>query len=417
MKEQLLNAGANWADAVRFFDRETEVEALRERVKNGTHTLLTAQRRMGKTSLVRELLRRLSKEGEVETVFVDLEDAYDAADAIAEIAFQIRPIRRVWSRIVSNLGNALREVRDQVEEVEVADLRVKNRSGIDAGSWQHRGIQVFEALTESEKPIVVAIDELPILVNRLLNGQEYIVTPERRHAADEFLSWLRKAGQNFRGRVTLIVSGSVGLEPILRQAGLSAHANIHQPFELPPWSEEVSIPCLEALSLTYELNVSNEVKLEMCRRLGSCIPHHVQLFFDYLHEHLRRDSRQNAEISDVKTVYERDLLGVRGQIDIEHYEGRLRMILGNEGYRIALNLLTEAATNDGFLTNHAVNLYSKMLLPAPSGEDISINDIMYTLEHDGYLTSQADGYQFISGLLQDWWLARHGRYFTPIADQ
>ncbi len=36
---------------------------------------------MGKTSLVRELLRRLRVEGCFETVFVDLEDANNAADA------------------------------------------------------------------------------------------------------------------------------------------------------------------------------------------------------------------------------------------------------------------------------------------------------------------------------------------------
>ena len=56
---ELVPGGSNWVYGDRFFDREVEIEALRERVENGTHTLLTAQRRMGKTSLVRELLRRL----------------------------------------------------------------------------------------------------------------------------------------------------------------------------------------------------------------------------------------------------------------------------------------------------------------------------------------------------------------------
>ena len=45
---------------------------------------------MGKTSLVRELLRRLKVEGRFETIFVDLEGASTPADAIAEIGFQSR---------------------------------------------------------------------------------------------------------------------------------------------------------------------------------------------------------------------------------------------------------------------------------------------------------------------------------------
>ena len=55
----LRKGGSNWVDGEKFFDRKAELEALEDRVREGTHTLLTAQRRMGKTSLVRELQRRL----------------------------------------------------------------------------------------------------------------------------------------------------------------------------------------------------------------------------------------------------------------------------------------------------------------------------------------------------------------------
>ena len=50
-REGVRKAGGNWVDDDRFFDREAEVEALSERIRDGAHTLLTAQRRMGKTSL------------------------------------------------------------------------------------------------------------------------------------------------------------------------------------------------------------------------------------------------------------------------------------------------------------------------------------------------------------------------------
>ncbi len=127
-------------------------------------------------------------------------------------------------------------IGDRVEALEVADVKVRLRAGIDAGNWRQRGDQIFAAFALSEKPVVLAIDELPILINRLLKGHDYRITPDRRKTADQFLSWLRKNGQTHRGRVSMIVSGSVGLEPILKQAGLSAQANIFSPFELRPWS-------------------------------------------------------------------------------------------------------------------------------------------------------------------------------------
>jgi len=108
----LKKAGSNWVDGDRFFDRDGELDVLRARVQNGTHTLLTAQRRMGKTSLVRELLRRLADEGQFETVFVDLEDVRTAADAVVEIGVESRHVHGAWDRIRSGFANVLRGIED-----------------------------------------------------------------------------------------------------------------------------------------------------------------------------------------------------------------------------------------------------------------------------------------------------------------
>lgn len=71
----LGRAGGNRFEGDRFFDREVEIAALLERAEDGTHTLVTARRRMAKTSLVGEVLRRSGWSGRFATVSVDLEDA------------------------------------------------------------------------------------------------------------------------------------------------------------------------------------------------------------------------------------------------------------------------------------------------------------------------------------------------------
>ena len=228
----LKKAGSNWVDGDRFFDRDAELDVLEARVQNGTHTLLTAQRRMGKTSLIRELLRRLAPEGQFETVFVDLEDVRTAADAVVEIGVESRRVHGAWEQIKAGFGNVLREVEDRVDSLAIGEVRVKLRAGIDPGTWRQKGDEVCAALGKNERPVVLALDELPILVNRMLKDHDHRITPQGKQDVDEFLSWLRKIGQDHRERLCLILSGSIGLEPILRQAGLSAHANIFSP----PWS-------------------------------------------------------------------------------------------------------------------------------------------------------------------------------------
>ena len=412
-------AGANWVDGDRFFDRTVELELLAERVHDGIHTLLTAQRRMGKTSLVRELLRRQAEEGAFETIFVDLEDATDPSDAIAEIGVRSKVVQGVWHRVQAGFANVLRDVGDRVDTLSVSDLQVKLRAGIDAGNRWRKGDEVLAALAESDKPVVLAIDELPILVNRLIRGKSDHGTPEGAMAADEFLSWLRKNAQAHQGRIVLILLGSVGLEPILRRAGLSAQANNYSAFELKPWNEAVATACLSELANTYDLDLPADVRQAMCNRLRCLVPHHVQQFFGHLHEYLRRIHRREATLEDVERVYTEDMLSVRGQADLDHYESRLKMVLGTEEYRAALELLTQAAVDDGLLSDDIIRRYRAYRAASlrPEDDPVAVEDVLHLLEHDGYLERQGDGYRFVSGLLEDWWHARHGRFFIPIAQR
>ena len=125
-----------------------------------------------------------------------------------------------------------------------------------------------------------------------------------------------------------------------------------------------------------------------------------------------------ATPEDAARVYADEMLSVRGQVDLEHYETRLRLVLGTTDYRTALELLTEAAIEDGLLSDAAVDRYRERtdigergVVDPPS----AIDDVLRLLEHDGYLERRDGGYRFVYGLLEDWWRARHGRHFVPVA--
>lgn len=186
----------------------------------------------GKTRLVRELLRILEESGEFDTVFADLEGGATPANAIAEIGNQARTTSGLGHRI----SHRLRQLGTRIEALEAADLRVQLRADVNAGNWQARGERILAALARRDRPVVLALDELPVIVSRILGRTGDRIAPEGTKAAGEFLGWLRKMGQMHQGKVTFILTGSVGLQPILRQAGLSAHANIFLPYELSAWT-------------------------------------------------------------------------------------------------------------------------------------------------------------------------------------
>ncbi len=258
--------------------------------------------------VVRELLRRLNGSPDVETAFVDLEDARDPADAIV-LSLASRGLQSIPQRagelkeaVVSRLSNV--HLAAQYEE-----MRFQLRAEINSGTWKSKGDRLLRDLTRGDGTVVLAIDELSILVNRILKGRDYRMLPENIEAAAEFLSWLRRNAQEHRGRLCLIVSGSVGIAPILKQAGLSAAMNVFSAYELKPWSESTASDCLGELAANYGVELPVAVREAVCRRLRCCIPHHIQQFFDALHRQLRLAGRTDATLDDADTAYRRHASG------------------------------------------------------------------------------------------------------------
>ena len=81
----MKSSTGRWVSGDDFFNREKELSILETYVRDHNHVLLTGQRRMGKTSIARELGRRLELEGWT-FLFADVEAATRAEDAIADIA-------------------------------------------------------------------------------------------------------------------------------------------------------------------------------------------------------------------------------------------------------------------------------------------------------------------------------------------
>ena len=95
MKKDLIRADGNWVEGKRFWNRETEVELLIERIEEGSHTRIVAQRRLGKTSLMREVARLL-KDRYI-CLHLDFQDCQCAEDIIANIGAATRQYRNLWN--------------------------------------------------------------------------------------------------------------------------------------------------------------------------------------------------------------------------------------------------------------------------------------------------------------------------------
>ena len=332
------------------------------------------------------------------SVFVDLEAAADAPEAIATIASRSVPGRHAIKELL---------FRRNIKEIGTKGMRVESRRNVDEHNWRTYGDKVLGTLAKKKRPVVLAIDELSVFVNRILKGSNDHTTLTGRHEADLFLSWLRKNAQMHQDRLCLIVTGSVSLEPILSRAALSAHVNAYEPYVLKPWSQHEASDCLAALALQYDLDLPDEIRRAMCKRLRCCIPHHVQQFFSRMDEHLREEGRTTANSEDVESVYMRDMLSIRAQTGLDHHQARLKALFEPKGYTLSMSLLTAAACNDGLLgTETARHCIFQLALSEDEASSLH-EDVMRQLLYDGYLERVEGGHRFVSQLVEDWWRIRH----------
>ena len=400
----MRSSTGRWVSGDDFFDRELELKALEGRVRDFNHVLLTGQRRMGKTSITRELGRRVEARG-WGFIPADVQGATCPEDVIASIAEKAHPIRSIARRFAATIQ---RWMGDTIEEVSAYDFRVRIRSGLNAANWRRHGEHLLHECAHHEKPVLLVIDELPIFLNRMLKEDGNALR------VDEFLSWFRGVLQDLGdGSLVLIISGSIGLRPLVERLGIPDRINHLDSFRLPPWSRETSVACFERLAESYELQAEAGVAHAAYEALGLGIPQHVQSLFARLRDYATMHSRDRILVADVDEVYRNELLGPSGQNDLVHYETRLQEGMDDDTYRVSMEILAEAATQDVFTANarrSLERLYSALIDDAHG----RVSDALEVLIHDGYLEAGDDGHRFLSRLLKDWWSARFRDHHTPL---
>lgn len=387
-----------WVSGDDFFGRETDLRILGTKVRERNHVLLSGPRRTGKTSVAQELGRRLAEEGWA-FLYLDVERTGTPEEFVLELALRVRAARPFAKRHILGLGRWIGGQAAKIQKVGAAGASVEVRREVEWRSWRQRGDRLFRECAGSGRRVFLVLDELPLFLRRLLE------TEGGRRSVELFLSWLRGALQMIdRNPPVLLISGSMGLYPLVERLRLTDRINYLSPYRLKPWSREESIECLEALAAARGISWAPGAVSDAYERLGEGNPHHVQCFFAALRDgaDARGDSRIACE--DIPAVYPQ-LLRPNGQNDLAHYEHRLERSLDAEDFDLAREILVETA-REGVLTRSARESFAARRHRDTDGPD-RVRRVLDVLLHDGYLVEvEEDGLRFASRLLRDWFAAR-----------
>lgn len=397
-----------------FFGREKDIEKFIGLLKNRSNILLLGQRRIGKSSLMLETANRLKDE--FISLYTDIENCDSPEDVIVKFSKTAQEHRSLIKTIRDGFVKIFGNIIDSVEEVGIDNIaKLKLREGANR-NWMSTGEQLFEWLSNAEKPIIIFFDELPIFINRIMRDENKNITPEKQKLVDLFLSWLRSTGIKYTDRIRIVVGGSIGIEPLLAQINLSSHLNMFTAFHLLPWDNATALEFIDDRAIGNNISFEEGAKEYLLEMLGVAIPHFVQKFLQNIYWDCLDRNSNSCAISDVERVYNEKLLAVQGSIELATYVERLERTLGVEKYNFAKELLSEAAIT-GRLTGKAAMIISDNYCSNQNEKTDAIRFLLKTFEHDGYLQQSGPDYVFENTLLKNYWIKEFSFNYTPTSQR
>jgi len=397
-----------------FFGREKDIKKFIGLLKNKSNILLLGQRRIGKSSLMLETANRLKDE--FICLYTDIEHCDSPEDVIVKFSKTAQEHRGLIKTIRDGFVKIFGNIKDSVEEVgidNIARLKLRERAN---SNWMNTGEQLFEWLSNAEKPIIIFFDELPIFINRIMRDESKNITPEKQKLVDLFLSWLRSTGIKYTDRIRIVVGGSIGIEPLLAQINLSSHLNMFTAFPLLPWDNATALEFINDRAIGNNISFEEGAKEYLLEMLGVAIPHFVQKFLQNICWDCLDRNSSSCTISDVERVYNEKLLAVQGSIELATYVERLERTLGVEKYNFAKELLSEAAIT-GRLTGKAAMVIADNYYSNQNEKTEAIRFLLKTFEHDGYLHQSGPEYVFKNILLKNYWIKEFSFNYTPTSQR
>lgn len=359
------------ATGANYFPR-AKIHQQLQRALEVEHVLFLAPRRTGKTSVLLELRRAAS----VHTLFLNAEKFNHPEQWLNAMMTGLDEIQdEAWQQKLKQVGKFLERLKSKNLEITAED-------------WHSKSQNFAKDLQQLDEPIWFLLDEFPIMIDQIAKTHGLPL-------AEAALHWVRSLRQQPDSKVRLLLTGSIGLDGILRKHGIRGVANDLRREELKPLKFDEALAFTLKLSSDNQITLSEDLARNYLQRLGAGLwPFLIQLFVAELQD----QETPPTNSADIERIFHTIARSKRNQYAANMWD-RLRDIFTEAEQtiaRVALKLIAAQPTGIPF-----EQLRGQL-------SQFEVNDLDYVLDvlqHDGYLTETDNGnICFFSNLLRDYWL-------------
>jgi uncharacterized protein len=377
-----------------FFGREKELDFAWKSIKKGNSTILSAPRRVGKSSFAKKLLTFAKNEG-WNTLEINLEEI-KSEEGFVKLFIEKLQEESWWETTKSKTGGVITQL---LESIKPSFEYEGTKASLE---WKSKKIDIYsqlKTLLDHQKETLIMVDEVTILLNSFIkNDKENGIRD-----VEFFLNWLRSFRQTSGTKIRWIFCSSIGIDNFTNRYALSHTFNDVKTFPIGAFEPEKAKHLIFSLAESDNLELSNEIVEQFLGKIKWHLPYFVQILYsnfqsaveiyDYPNDLSTLDYAYNEliESKELNTWDER--LGEYGEFELYA--------------RLILKYLCKNPTGEN--RDNLFNILYAKINDEDKAETV-LNKLLYMLQNDGYLVDNEDiKYVFRSPLLRDFWFNRFAK--------
>ncbi|MCG3661752.1 ATP-binding protein [Aliarcobacter butzleri] len=363
-----------------FWKRDKEIKDIWYKIKSNQHLLLVAPRRVGKTSIMHNLLDTANNDYIV--LYIDTESADSENEFWKKLFYKL-----IDEEFVNTLQTKATNFWRQLKNIKISEISTKGVKFADRDELEY--VDAFKEIVknlDTDKKFIIMVDEFAQTI-------ENIIKYENVKSAQSLLKNHREIRQDKKlsERITLIYAGSIGLESVASKIDSISLINDLSVIKVSPLEFDDAKEFVKILSISNDINIEKNEIIYLLNKIEWLIPFYIQLIMDELR---KSSTKITTQIID-KTFS--SILSNRNHF--EHWHTRLKSLEDCE-YKFAKKILNITSEKQVITFSEIVNIAEENKLSVDEAKEVR-NSLIY----DGYINNNDNvrEYRFNSPILKMWW--------------
>lgn len=375
------------AEGVSYIRRiELNDEFWRE-IKKGSHILFTAPRRVGKTSVMKDLVA--NPPDNFICIYEDVESDRTLQEFFKRLYFLV--LNRL-SSFEKSTKLIMKWMKSRgIEEISYeGSIKFKEKK-LD---YKEELLQLIKQLPELDHRIVLFLDEFPEVISAIRKK-------ESTDNAIEVLHTIREIRLNKEfDHCKLVLAGSIGLEHVVESLDRLKLINDLHPVNIEPLTKDEAKMLIAQITKGATIQFDDEITEILLNKIELLVPYFIQLMVEECDNILFKKNKLKPDPEDVNIAFEEI---IRKNENLNDWKDRLKLPYIEKDESSFCKKILTTISHKNVITIQEVFNEAKSL-----AEPDNYMNLIKMLIRDGYLTETSErSYGFSAPLLQAWWKRQH----------